>query len=107
LIPIFGFDVTADSTALEKDEPIIVLGGESKDTGSTFGKIKRVTYDVRNLTERMLLEIFWTLVFSFHHVNLDDLVWDFFLFENGGHPATARGFERAIEFQDHCRSERV
>ena len=37
------------------------------------------TYDVRNLAERLFLEVRGCLVFPFHHVHRHELEWNLFL----------------------------
>ena len=59
------------------------------------------TYNVRSLTERVLFEVFRLFMFTSHHINCDELIWDLFLLEHNSYHASESGERRAIELQDH------
>ena len=63
------------------------------------------TYNVRNLAERMLLEMFRFFMFTLHYIDCNELIWDPFLLEHDSYPASAGGERCAIDFQDHPSNE--
>ena len=59
------------------------------------------TYNVGNLSEGLLFQVFRTLVFIVRGVDRDKLVRNLFLLEDRGHTLSASGLRHAIELQNH------
>ena len=59
------------------------------------------TYNVGNLSEGLLFQVFWTLVLFVCDVDRDKLVRNLFLLEDRGHSLSASGLRHAIELQNH------
>lgn len=59
------------------------------------------TYDIGDLSEGLLFQIFLTLVLPACHVDRDELVRNLLLLEECGHSLGASGLRYAIELQNH------
>jgi len=100
LVSIFRGDVMTDGTALVKDEAVVVLKKMIISVNPGYHEIFR-THDVRNLTKRMFLDIFWTLVLALLEVDAVELERHLLLVKYYDNTTCVGGEDIAVEFENH------
>jgi len=106
LVSVFRGDVMTDGTAFVKDEAVVVLKKMIISVNPSYREIFR-THDVRNLTKRMFLDIFWTLVLALLEVDAVKLERHLLLVKYYGNTTCVGGEDIAVEFENHGVDDRL
>jgi len=98
LIQKLGVKVTADRTALVHDETIVVLW-VLEDAGENHVAVR--TYEVRDLTKRLFLEVRRCFVFALSEVHRHELEWNLLLAQDRRDASSAGREGVSEEPEDH------
>jgi hypothetical protein len=86
-------------------KPLSSLGHEDQYCFFPADLSSRKTYDVRNLTERLLFCVVGLFMLAFREIDNDQFIRNVFFLADQGDKPGAGGHRETVEFEDHVDSE--
>ena len=101
LISLFRGDVMTDGTAFVKNEAVVVLKKKTVISTNPSYRTNLGRNDVRGLTERIFLDMLWTLVLPLGEVNGVELERHLLFVKCYGNTTCVGGVDTTVEFENH------